>query len=124
MSTSQRDRGSSGTPVISVGPIDPRSDQPAEASTATELYPEIREGTSTLGRALSLLTEADSILNEAERSTGEHEEMAADDAVQRFHALLPELFCCRSLGDGFATVVLSLFHGISNLKGLPAQKVR
>jgi hypothetical protein len=37
---------------------------------------------------------------------------------------LPELFCCRSLGDSFATVVNALFHGLKNLNGLPIREAQ
>ena len=43
--------------------------------------------------------------------------------------LLPELFCCRSLGDGFGIVVNGLMCAFQNLAGIPlrrdqAEKVR
>jgi hypothetical protein len=55
---------------------------------------------------------------------GEGDHISADDAVQRFQALLPELFCCRSLGDSFATIINALFHGLKNLNGLPVSETQ
>ncbi len=31
-------------------------------------------------------------------------------------AVLPELFCCRSIGDGFAAIINAVFHGLKNSK--------
>jgi hypothetical protein len=90
-----------------------------QLGAAAELYPDLDESDSILGRALTLLHEADRILYDAANFATELDMMSADDAVQRFSALLPELFVCRGLGDSFATVVLALFHGLASLAGMP-----
>jgi hypothetical protein len=43
----------------------------------------------------------------------------ADDAMQHVHSLLPELFCCRALGDGFGAVIGALLEAFGHMKGLP-----
>jgi hypothetical protein len=43
--------------------------------------------------------------------------MAADIEIQKIQMLLPELFCCRKLGDGFATIVNSLLCAFENASG-------
>ena len=45
--------------------------------------------------------------------------ISSDDSIQRFQALLPELFCCRGLGDGFGAVINSIFHAIGNMDDTP-----
>lgn len=34
-------------------------------------------------------------------------------------ALLSELFCCRSIGDGFGHIVASVMHALQNTQGIP-----
>jgi hypothetical protein len=103
--------------VAEIDQSEPTEDQ--VTTTAADLYPN-PDDNSVLSRALSLLKESVQILDDAEGFVQVNELMSADDAIQRFTALLPELFMCRSLGDSFATVVLALFYGIRNLKGMPA----
>jgi hypothetical protein len=94
-----------------------------QVSSAESIYPDL-EGSSTtaLAVALGLLQEADQLLGEAVSAAENDNLIAADDAAQRVEALLPELFCCRSLGDGFGTVILSIYHGLNNLGGQPVSK--
>jgi hypothetical protein len=69
------------------------------------LYP-TQEGVSAeLRTALRLLGLAGDRLDEALELSAAADSIGADDSVQRLAALLPELFCCRSLGDGFGGVI-------------------
>ena len=43
--------------------------------------------------------------------------VAADDAIQRLQASLPELFCCRILGDGFGAVINAVLLSLQNTEG-------
>lgn len=43
--------------------------------------------------------------------------MVADSELQKVQMLLPELFCCRALGDGFGTVVNALICAFQNSDG-------
>ena len=72
-----------------------------------------------LSTALELLAEAIAKINEAIEHQRSSARIQADDAMQQVQVLLPELFFCRSLGDGFGTIVNSLFHGLHNLDGKP-----
>jgi hypothetical protein len=98
------------------------SSSPKPPLTLNDLYPDLDGGQSILASALSLLGEAETKLTEAAGWADVDEQISADDAVQRFQALLPELFCCRSLGDSFATVIHALFQGLKNLNGAPVNK--
>ena len=40
--------------------------------------------------------------------------LASEISMQQVKALLPELFCCRTIGDGFGASISALFHGIEN----------
>jgi hypothetical protein len=98
--------------------------RPRRMLTVDDLYQDLDPKDSILASALVLLDEAETTLVEAAALAGEGDQISADDAVQRFQALLPELFCCRSLGDSFATVINALFHGLKNLNGLPATETQ
>jgi len=43
--------------------------------------------------------------------------MAADIEIQKIQMSLPELFCCRALGDGFGTIVNALICSLQNMDG-------
>jgi hypothetical protein len=89
------------------------------ALTIDDLYGELDTQESILESALRLLIEGESKLIEGQVAAAGGDQVLADDATQHFQALLPELFCCRSLGDSFATVINALFHGLKNLNGFP-----
>lgn len=111
--------GSIQTLPIRLDEIQDDTARAGEVSAAEDLYPDLHQSGTVLSFALALLREADSIMREATAAVDEGDRVSADDAVQRLSALLPELFCCRSLGDSFATVVMSLFHGLAGLHGIP-----
>ena len=67
--------------------------------------------------ALRLLRLAAGRIQKAIRALNEGDEMAADSEVQRVQVLLPELFCCRALGDGFGSVVNALMSAFESLRG-------
>jgi len=41
----------------------------------------------------------------------------ADTEIQKLQVLLPELFCCRGLGDGFGTIINSFMSAFEVLAG-------
>ena len=43
--------------------------------------------------------------------------LQADTEMQKLQVLLPELFCCRSLGDGFGTIINALMSAFEGLGG-------
>ena len=61
-------------------------------------------------------------IEEALAAHRENQLIVADDAMQNVHALLPELFCFRTLGDGFGMVVNGLLCAFQNLGGLPLER--
>lgn len=85
-----------------------------------ELYPLTDELNPALGRALSLLEEGIKCIDDAINMIIEKDLISSDDLIQRFQALIPELFCCRSLGDGFGVILVSLHNSLKNLQGVPA----
>jgi len=78
--------------------------------------PEMSVG--TLSSALRLLDEAVSH-SQIAVDVFDSDPITADDEMQRVQALLPELFCCRTIGDGFGALVNSIQYAPSNQKGLP-----
>jgi hypothetical protein len=71
---------------------------------------------SKMVTALGLLGEMSSILNEARASSNR---MEADRLMQRAQPILPKLFECRSVGDGFGSIVNALHIAFRNLNGKP-----
>ncbi len=43
--------------------------------------------------------------------------LVADTEIQKLQVLLPELFCCRVLGDGFGTIINSFMSAFEALAG-------
>ncbi len=80
-----------------------------------DLYPVREQLNPSLYTAINLLEEAIEIVSESIQMLLEDDLISSDDALQRFQALLPELFCCRGLGDGFGSIINSLFHSIGNI---------
>jgi hypothetical protein len=48
--------------------------------------------------------------------------VTADDYIQSAHPLMAELFCCRSVGEGFATIANAIFISLLNQRGEPLSK--
>lgn len=88
-------------------------------TTVSDLYPEKSATSLEMSSAIQLLTEAQGLADRAYSAVQLQEIMAADDLMLQIHALLPELFACRHLGDGFGTLVLGLHYSIENSDGKP-----
>jgi hypothetical protein len=85
----------------------------------SELYP-IRHAFSPEHiTALRLLGLAVGRTQRALTAMNDGDEIAADSETQKVQVLLPELFCCRSLGDGFGSVVNGLLGAFESLQGNP-----
>jgi len=78
------------------------------------LYP---DASPELGSARRLLSEALERLNDAHEALRSDNLIGAHNEQMRLQALLPELFCCRTLGDGFGVSVSGLFHALENIDG-------
>ncbi len=86
---------------------------PEEYISSEELYP-ANDFNYVLSSAIKLLSEGIEHIGEAILRVRDGDLILSDDAVQRFQALLPELFCCRNLGDGFGTIINALFHAMNH----------
>jgi hypothetical protein len=89
-----------------------------------ELYPARDKLNPILSTAIQLLNEGLIHINESIKMLYEEDFISSDDALQKFQALLPELFCCRSLGDGFGAIINSIYHSLNNMKGTPLNKTQ
>ncbi len=79
-----------------------------------ELYPLRSEFKPELTIAFKLLDKGSKLITEAINTLKQDDIFASDDAIQRFQALLPELFCCRNLGDGFGAIINAIYHSLNN----------
>ena len=70
-----------------------------------------------LETALRLLRHAEDHLQFAQTEARAGHRAMADDSFYAVKALLPELFCCRAIAEGFATLIGALLYSIENLKG-------
>jgi hypothetical protein len=97
--------------------IDTNSDiSPDTLIQTKELYP---LPSNILLTAFNLLEEGLSIIDEAIVQESCNDIAASDDAVMRLQVILPELFCCRSLSDGFGATVLAIYYSLHNMEGNP-----
>lgn len=83
------------------------------------LYPSHEVVNPTLGTALRLIDEAMESLAVGLAELRDGNDVSADNQVMQVQALLPELFCCRTLGDGFGSLIVSIFHALKNNAGAP-----
>jgi hypothetical protein len=61
-------------------------------------------------------------LEHTQRAIAAHRDgelIMADDAMQSVQGLIPELFCCRSLGEGFGIIINGILCAFQNLAGAP-----
>jgi hypothetical protein len=85
----------------------------------SDLYPVRHAFAPEHVTALRLLGLAVKRTERSLKAMDEGDEIAADSEAQKVQMLLPELFCCRSLGDGFGIVVSGLLGAFESLKGNP-----
>ncbi len=118
-----RDRGTAagsvGGSADVIDLIEGRHNASATRLDIDELYSDASLRPDSLNSALALLHEGGQILDQAIEFLRDGDAIASDDSITRFQALLPELFCFRSLGDGFALIVSSMFNSVKNLAGKP-----
>jgi hypothetical protein len=101
-------------PSIQAGPV----------LSIDDVYPITEALNPELSAALRLLREGLLRVGEALTAGRKGDRIAADDAMQRLQALLPELFCCRTLGDGFGTVINAISSSFENLSGQTPSKLQ
>jgi len=104
----------------------PPADEPkiqeaaGERLTLDDLFPTREFGNKRLTNALALLDRAVEHIDHAIQLSNSDDCVGADDEFQRLGVLLPELFCCRDIGDGFGSVVNGLWSALQNLQGKAA----
>ena len=79
-----------------------------------DLYPEFEGLSITLRSAIALLDEANVACREARHAARSGTLIASDNALLTVQALLPELFACRAIGDGFGMAVGALLTAFLN----------
>lgn len=109
-------------PSISTTTSEPES--PQGYISTEDLYPVREQYNPALTTADQLLEEGINLVNESINMLIYDDLISSDDAIQRFQALLPELFCCRGLGDGFGAVINSIFHAIGNMEDTPMNETQ
>jgi hypothetical protein len=82
----------------------------------SDLYPARQAFSPEHITALRLLKLA---IGRCQRAMDAHPDdlMTADTEIQKIQMSLPELFCCRALGDGFGTIVNALICALQNTDG-------
>lgn len=85
----------------------------------SELYPLSSELRPELSTAFALLDEGLQHVSTAIEMQIISDMISSDDAINRLQALLPELFCCRSLSDSFGSIISAVYQSITNMHGNP-----
>jgi hypothetical protein len=83
----------------------------------SDLYPARQAFSREHITALRLLTIATGRSKRALDELAANNVLAADAEIQKIQVLLPELFCCRTLGDGFGTIVNAFMSAFETLAG-------
>jgi hypothetical protein len=90
-------------------------DTPRPLISMKALYPDV-EGLAPpyAATAIRILGKALSHLQDAIDAAKIDDWFASDNKVMIFENLLPELFCCRKLGDGFGAVINAVHFALKN----------
>jgi hypothetical protein len=83
------------------------------------LYPTPDGARSQVVAALTSLASAIGLLEDARQALAQDNPITADDSMQHFQMLLPQLFRYRGLGDGYALLINSIHFAIANQEGRP-----
>lgn len=78
------------------------------------LYPLSDTLSPLISTAFRLLDETIKKTTEAYDSLKNDNWVASDDALLHVMAILPELFCCKGIGDGFGATINAIFYGMKN----------
>lgn len=81
------------------------------------LYPLSREVRPELAATFTLLNEGLKHIADAINAEVKGDRISSDDAIHRLQTLLPELFCCRSISDGFGSIVSAVYQSLGNMQG-------
>jgi hypothetical protein len=103
----------------------PRKEEAKAFMSMRALYPKIDEvSPSPLRHALHNLKEALNFVEEALDADADEDALASDNAIMQFRRILPDLFCSRSIGDGFGMIINSLMIWMRARNGEPLNKVQ
>ena len=97
---------------------------PSPRLSQSDLYPARHAFSPEHIAALRLLRLAKGYSQRAIVALNDGDEIAADSETQKVQVLLPELFCCRKLGDGFGTLINALISAFESLAGDPMALVQ
>lgn len=99
--------------------IDDIGDRAERSVSIDELYSEREALSIAFNTALSLFQEGIVLAEEAKKHMKEEDYFAADDAIVRLHGLMPEMFACRDIGDGYGAIIGALMFSLENKQGDP-----
>jgi hypothetical protein len=91
----------------------------SRSTDVADLYSADTESARLVMQARRLLSESDARIQAAKQLLADEDKLGADSEITHFQADLPELFCCHSLSEGFASLILSLHYGLKNRAGQP-----
>ncbi len=92
-----------------------------DIANTDDLYPDIHSNSLTFSTAIGLLAEVNNNILNAISSLKDGENYESDDFVIRCFPLLPELFCCRDIGDGYSAIIVALNYSLKNKQGEPLE---
>lgn len=83
------------------------------------LYPLSESLSPLISKVFRLLEKGMANIEESLESLKKDDLIASDDAIQHLIVTIAELFCCRSIGEGFAATINAVLHSILNKEGDP-----
>lgn len=75
-----------------------------------------------LQTAFRLLDECEELINDAIESLRHEDIISSDSSVMQIKLLLPELFCCRKIGESFGAIISSIANAFDNRRGEPFEE--
>ena len=88
----------------------------------SDIYPAMEVASPELSSAMRVLPKAIEWADVANEALGAGELIRSDDAMIHLHSLVPELYCCRKLGDGFGAVVGAVWNSFDGQRGVPMDR--
>jgi len=93
--------------------------EPSQPIPIDHLYPATEGARPELLKGLKLLADAIGSLENARSQQRSGDDKVADRWIMKFQMILPDLFACRKIGDGYALIINSLHFAMINQKGKP-----